>query len=409
MRFLLLIILITLPCTCAGGYDLSGLRSRKESKRILAREALLKRKDINRIIKKEIDSEDPFRQKTVISLIPGTKDVKLLKELIPFLESNDSDLTYESRLAIRAFGAKGITEILKYKMNKKALEAVEKEAIINLSERVLKIEVRGFYDFGFKLDWEKKTCKKLIKLDKIIDKMLPELLNYIKKNVRSYGLGYYEANLIYDSFIPKDFLDKLRNGDYEYTIGPTRKKVPTILSLIYKIRMRCLYSSDLDKYELSRILKCEDIYENLFSKMFQRELYISLYKAGDKSYIDSKTSSVSDSEKDDIDKPLLLLRTKQYKESIEEFKRIIMDVDSDEYDSSQLYYDYACALSMLGRTKEALEKLKTSADSGYSHWAWMIIDPDMKNLRETDEFKKWYIDSAPASHANKLKRKAKQK
>jgi tetratricopeptide (TPR) repeat protein len=49
----------------------------------------------------------------------------------------------------------------------------------------------------------------------------------------------------------------------------------------------------------------------------------------------------------------------------------------------------ACYYSHIGDTKTAIDYLKTAIEMGYSDYSWLEFDPDLENVRNTDEF--WEI------------------
>lgn len=49
----------------------------------------------------------------------------------------------------------------------------------------------------------------------------------------------------------------------------------------------------------------------------------------------------------------------------------------------------ACYYSHIGDTKTALDYLETAVEMGFSDFSWLVFDPDLENIRNTDEF--WEI------------------
>ena len=54
-----------------------------------------------------------------------------------------------------------------------------------------------------------------------------------------------------------------------------------------------------------------------------------------------------------------------------------------------LYYNYACYYSLIGQPKASLKKLKEAIELGFEQFKQIQIDPDLENLRKSDEFKNW--------------------
>ena len=49
----------------------------------------------------------------------------------------------------------------------------------------------------------------------------------------------------------------------------------------------------------------------------------------------------------------------------------------------------ACYYSHIGDTKMSLNYLKTAVEMGFWNFSWLEFDPDLENVRNTDEF--WEI------------------
>ena len=54
-----------------------------------------------------------------------------------------------------------------------------------------------------------------------------------------------------------------------------------------------------------------------------------------------------------------------------------------------IHYNYACYYSLIGQLKFSLKKLKEAIDLGFDQFKQIQTDPDLKNLRKSDEFKNW--------------------
>jgi transcriptional regulator GlxA family with amidase domain len=80
-----------------------------------------------------------------------------------------------------------------------------------------------------------------------------------------------------------------------------------------------------------------------------------------------------------------LISEKQLEESLEANRSA--ERLSDGMRRAICIYNQACALSLLGRTDEALDALERSIEAGYRNKAWMMQDSDIANLRGTERFK----------------------
>lgn len=58
-------------------------------------------------------------------------------------------------------------------------------------------------------------------------------------------------------------------------------------------------------------------------------------------------------------------------------------------DHPNLYYNFACYYSLTHQETESLAALQRSLKLGYSARGDMHTDPDLANLRQTEEFKQW--------------------
>jgi hypothetical protein len=50
------------------------------------------------------------------------------------------------------------------------------------------------------------------------------------------------------------------------------------------------------------------------------------------------------------------------------------------------HYNLACSLSLVGNINKCKSELKKSVALGYSDFAYILEDPDMKNLRNDEHF-----------------------
>ena len=54
-----------------------------------------------------------------------------------------------------------------------------------------------------------------------------------------------------------------------------------------------------------------------------------------------------------------------------------------------IHYNYACYYSLIGQPKASFKKLKEAIKLGFDQFKQIQTDPDLGNLRNSDEFKKW--------------------
>ena len=54
-----------------------------------------------------------------------------------------------------------------------------------------------------------------------------------------------------------------------------------------------------------------------------------------------------------------------------------------------IHYNYACYYSLIGQPKASLKKLKEAIELGFDQLKQIQTDPDLENLRKSDEFKNW--------------------
>jgi len=55
-----------------------------------------------------------------------------------------------------------------------------------------------------------------------------------------------------------------------------------------------------------------------------------------------------------------------------------------------VHYNLACSLSLVGRSDEALAKLKKAVVLGYDEFSFMSKDSDLKSVRKLSEFKSFF-------------------
>ena len=54
-----------------------------------------------------------------------------------------------------------------------------------------------------------------------------------------------------------------------------------------------------------------------------------------------------------------------------------------------IHYNYSCYYSLIGQPKASLKKLKEAIELGFDQFKQIQTDPDLENLRNSDEFKNW--------------------
>ncbi len=79
------------------------------------------------------------------------------------------------------------------------------------------------------------------------------------------------------------------------------------------------------------------------------------------------------------------LKGQQY----EEAKKILDTFKAQAPDHPHLYYNLACYYSLTHQEAASLAALKKSIQLGYPQRGDVHTDPDLENLRQTSEFKKW--------------------
>lgn len=57
-------------------------------------------------------------------------------------------------------------------------------------------------------------------------------------------------------------------------------------------------------------------------------------------------------------------------------------------DDPIVHYNLACSYSLVGEVEKALETLKKAIQLGYTDFAYMEKDPDLKNLRKDERYRK---------------------
>lgn len=69
-----------------------------------------------------------------------------------------------------------------------------------------------------------------------------------------------------------------------------------------------------------------------------------------------------------------------------------------------VFYNLACAQSLQFKNTKALASLKEAVANGYKDFAWMLEDGDLDNVRVSEGFRTWFLDTAPPSVADRLQR-----
>jgi len=80
------------------------------------------------------------------------------------------------------------------------------------------------------------------------------------------------------------------------------------------------------------------------------------------------------------------MKNSNYDEALKILKRGML-LDSQ---NPHIHYNYACYFSLIGQPKKSLEMLKIATRFGYNKFDQIALDPDLKKLRESSEFKNWF-------------------
>ena len=79
------------------------------------------------------------------------------------------------------------------------------------------------------------------------------------------------------------------------------------------------------------------------------------------------------------------MKNSNYDEALETLKRGMLLDSQNPY----IHYNYACYFSLIGQPKKSLEMLKIATHFGYNKFDQINMDPDLKKLRSSSEFKNW--------------------
>jgi len=80
------------------------------------------------------------------------------------------------------------------------------------------------------------------------------------------------------------------------------------------------------------------------------------------------------------------MKNSKYDETLETLRKGML-LDSQ---NPHIHYNYACYFSLIGQTKKSLEMLKIAIHFGYNKFDQIAMDPDLKKLRESADFKNWF-------------------
>jgi len=80
------------------------------------------------------------------------------------------------------------------------------------------------------------------------------------------------------------------------------------------------------------------------------------------------------------------MKNSNYDETLETLRKGMLLDSQNPY----IHYNYACYFSLIGQPKKSLKMLKIATHLGYSKFDQIAIDPDLKKLRESPEFKNWF-------------------
>lgn len=76
-------------------------------------------------------------------------------------------------------------------------------------------------------------------------------------------------------------------------------------------------------------------------------------------------------------------RVGRLKEGLDVDQRLARLLPNDDV----VQYNLACSLSLVGRLKESADTLLRAIELGYDDWEALLKDPDLANLRQSEEFK----------------------
>lgn len=76
-----------------------------------------------------------------------------------------------------------------------------------------------------------------------------------------------------------------------------------------------------------------------------------------------------------------------YEKGLEMDLRLVSIKPEDPY----AWYNLACSHSCMGSLAEALNAIKRAVCCGYDDMEYMMKDEDLENLRETEEFKQFFV------------------
>jgi hypothetical protein len=124
--------------------------------------------------------------------------------------------------------------------------------------------------------------------------------------------------------------------------------------------------------------------------MNEHLLFVAIIALGSTA-IPGRAGEPSPAEKGDIEAMLrkgeMHLEAGQYEKGLEEFLAILSVADKKDPKIGSLYYDIACAYSLLKQKSPALEYLAKAVEGGFDNRDWMGRDPDLNSLHDEPEFK----------------------
>lgn len=87
----------------------------------------------------------------------------------------------------------------------------------------------------------------------------------------------------------------------------------------------------------------------------------------------------------DLREGLKLYKTAKYEEALEKFESVLGS-KPDAFEASAASYNVACCYSKLNQVQAGLSALEDALQSGYEDFKRIRTDPDLANLRKSEEF-----------------------
>lgn len=99
----------------------------------------------------------------------------------------------------------------------------------------------------------------------------------------------------------------------------------------------------------------------------------------------------------------------EWLESVQVAKDLMRDITPRNRNAlssylATVYYNVGCAQSLQFKRTTGLESLKKAVEYGYDDFIWMLEDGDLAYIRQSAEFIDWFIDAAPPSVGDQLRR-----